>query len=115
MAPFAKVAVEFASALVEGDFNKAHALLVPTLRKQMTPETLREKLYSMWRGYASGKPKRIHFDEEFTNVDWPAKLPGDIGWAYVGIEGDDFIEAVTVTVADIEGSHLIRAIEWGRP
>jgi len=115
MTPHGQVAVAFASALVDGDFSKAHALLTPTLRQEMTPASLREKLYSMWRGYSTGEPRSIHFDEEFSHEDWPAKLPGDIGWAYVGIEGDGFVEAVTVTVADVEGSLLIRDIEWGRP
>jgi hypothetical protein len=69
----------------------------------------------MFEGYSDGKPQRIHFDEEFANEDWPGKLPGDLGYAYVGIEGEDFVEAVTVTVANVEGKHLIRDIEWGRP
>jgi hypothetical protein len=47
--------------------------------------------------------------------EWPRKRPGDIGWVYVGIEGDDFIEAVTVVVADVDGALLIREVEWGRP
>jgi hypothetical protein len=38
-----------------------------------------------------------------------------MGWAYVGIEGDDFIEAIAVVVATISGELLIREIEWGRP
>ena len=36
-------------------------------------------------------------------------------WAYVGIEGDEFVEAVTVIVEDLEDRLGIRNIEWGRP
>ena len=115
MTPYAKVAVEFATALVEGQFDEAHALLTPPLRKQMSPAALRDRLYAMWQGYADGDPERIHFDEEFSHQDWPAKLPGDLGWAYVGIEGDGFVEAVSVIVTDVGGIPLIRDIEWGRP
>jgi hypothetical protein len=115
MKPHATVAVAFASALVDGDFHRAQALLAPALRQQLPPDTLRENLEATFRRYADGAPKRIRFDEEWAHEDWPAKLPGDIGWAYVGIEGDDFVEGITVTVADVEGDYLIREIEWGRP
>ncbi len=115
MKPYEKIAVEFASALIGGNFARAHALLTPALQRQMTPEELRENLYAMFRGYADSEPKRIHFDEEFSWEDSPTKLPGDIGKVYVGISGDDFVEAVTVTVADVEGRHHIREIKWGRP
>lgn len=47
--------------------------------------------------------------------NWPAKQPGDVGWAYVSIFGENFVEAVAVTVAKYEGSLLIREVEWGRP
>jgi hypothetical protein len=40
---------------------------------------------------------------------------GDIGWAYVSIEGDDFVEAVRVVVSALGGKPLIREVEWGRP
>jgi hypothetical protein len=115
MTPHGKVAVEFASALVEGDFARAHALLAPRLRQELTPQDLRDRLYSMFREYATGEPTRILFDDEYSAEDWPAKQPGDLGWAYVGILGEDFAEAVTVTVADVEGERCIRHIEWGRP
>ena len=47
--------------------------------------------------------------------DWPAKKEGDIGWAYVGIEGEDFVEAVTLVVRDATPGLAIREIEWRRP
>jgi hypothetical protein len=115
MAPYAEVAVAFASALVEGDFARAESMLAPILRRQLTAEALRENLYAMFRGYSDSDPTSVDFNEEFQMENWPSKLPGDIGWAYVGICGADFVEAVTVIVADVEGTPLIRKIEWGRP
>jgi len=113
--PYIEVAVAFASALVGGDFARANALLVPELRTQLTPDGLREKFYGMFRGYSGGEPRSVHFDEEFQMYDWPDKRADDVGWAYVGIEGDGFVEAVSVVVAKINGALLIREIEWGRP
>ncbi len=114
MKPYMEVAVSFASALVSGDFVRANALLITELRTQLSPDTLREKLYGMFRGYACGEPRSI-FEEQFQLDDWPDKRASDVGWAYLGIVGDDFIEGVTVVVAKIEGELLIREVEWGRP
>jgi hypothetical protein len=69
----------------------------------------------MFSGYAHGPPTSVAFDEEFALEDWPAKGPGDVGWTYLSILGPDFVEAVTVTVANIDGALLIREVEWGRP
>jgi len=113
--PHGKVGVAFASALVDGDFERAHGMLAPELQRQLAPDDLRRELYGMFEGYADGKPERIHFDEDFAHDEWPGKLPGDLGYAYVSIEGEDFVEAVTVTVADFAGKHLVRDIDWGRP
>jgi hypothetical protein len=57
----------------------------------------------------------LHFDPEFSLEDWPERRDGDLGFAYVGIEGDEFVEAVSVVVHNYDGKHLIREIEWGRP
>ncbi len=113
--PYIEVAASVASALVSGDFARANALLSPELRIRFTPDALREELFGMFRGYADGEPRSIYFDEQFQMEDWPDKQAGDVGWAYVGIEGDDFVEAVTVVVAKIKSELLIREIEWGRP
>ena len=114
MEPASEIAVAFASALVIGDFDRAHNLLTPALRQQLSPEKLCEKLYGMFRLYATSEPKRIWFDDGSV-MNWPLEFPTDVGSFYVGIEGDDFLEAVTVTVTDVGGQYLIRDIIWGRP
>lgn len=115
MRPFEAVAASFASALVEDDFDRAATLLAPALRAELPPAPLRERFVAMFADYAHGRPTGIHFDDEFSMVEWPAKQSGDVGWTYVGIEGADFVEAVSMTVADVDGVLLIRDIEWGRP
>ena len=115
MTPLIRVATSFASALVEGEFNRAHALLSPELQRSMTPQTLADEFYGMFRSYADGNPTEIWYDERSAETCSPHKLPGDLGFLYVAINGDDFNEAVTVTVTEITGIPLIREIIWGRP
>ncbi len=115
MKPYELVAVEFANSLVAGEFERAHELLVPTLREELSPAALRAELYGMFEGYAAGPPTDIGFLDEVSFEDWPDKRPGDVGWIYVSIMGPDFVEAVTVIVASVEDRLAIRSIEWGRP
>ena len=115
MTPLVQVATSFASALVEEDFNRAHALLTPEFQRSMTPQTLADKFYGMFRSYADGNPTEIWYDERSAETGSPHMLPGDLGYLYVAICGDDFNEAVSVTVTEITGAPLIREIIWGRP
>jgi hypothetical protein len=50
-----------------------------------------------------------------TMTSWPAKQPGDIGWAYVSIGGNTYSEAITVVVTSENGQQNIREVEFGRP
>jgi hypothetical protein len=47
--------------------------------------------------------------------DWPGKQPSDVAWAYIGIGGDVYSEAVTVIVEDDAGELRVREVEFGRP
>jgi len=116
MRPFEKVAVDFATALVAGEFENARGFLSPERRSEFSADELQRRLFGMFDSYAEGdQPTGIQFDEEFSLVRWPAQLPGDLGWVYVGILGEEFVEAVSVIVSDKDGGPLIREIEWGRP
>jgi hypothetical protein len=112
---YEKIAVEFATALVEQRWEDAHQVLTPSLRVKYSSEGLRERLYGMFSGYANGPATRIFFDPEYSMEDWPDKQKDDVGLAYVGVEGDDFVEAVTVVVSQIGPDLRIRDIQWGRP
>jgi hypothetical protein len=113
--PFEEVAVAFAAALVARDFSGAHEILAPALRAQLSESNLEEELVNMYRRYAQSEPSRCQFVPDGSLETWPQKQPGDLGKAYVSIEGDDFNEAIYVLVSDVEGVPLIREISWGRP
>jgi hypothetical protein len=115
MKPYEAIAVEFATALVQERWHDAHRLLNDSLRKQYSPESLQEHLSGMFNLYAEGPARRVYFDPQFSMEQWPAKQAGDVGWAYVSVEGDDFVEAVTVIVSQTGSGLAIRDIEWGRP
>ena len=114
---FTEIALTFAEALLDADYVGAFALLSLEAQRDLAPHVLREKPRNMYSGYApDDRPLRAELaDEQPSWTDWPAKLPGDIGWAYVSILGEEFVEAVTVTVASVDGVELIREVEWGRP
>jgi hypothetical protein len=113
---YVKVAVAFATALIEKDFALAESLLAPELRQRLTKAELRKRLDGMFCRYGyDDEPQRIDFDERQCMDEWPSKRPTDAGWAYVGILGEEFVEAVTVVIANVDGELLIRDIEWGRP
>jgi hypothetical protein len=110
-----ETALAFASALVASDFRRAHALLTPELRTELSPDLLRQKFQEMLAAYTDGELTGLRFDEQTSMTDWPAKESGDLGWAYVSISGETFSEGVAVVVADVDGAPLIRNLEWGRP
>ena len=115
MTPHREVALTFTAALIHQDFTHAHEMLAPELRARISPSKIRDDFYRLFPAYAQGKATSIHCNEEFSMTEWPDKQPNDVGWAYVSIMGEDFAEAVAVTVADFGGTLFIRAIEWGRP
>ena len=110
--PHGKIAFEFASALVSGDFEKAHELLAGSEKLEWSSSDLRNEFEQMI-DYGGGPPNHI----EVMNVmdDWPKKIPGDVGWAYAAIAGDGYSEGIAVVVCSENGNHRIRQIEWGRP
>ena len=115
MKAYEQVAADFAQALVASRNEDAHAMLVPELAEAFTPVTLAERFRRMWSQYAEGDPHTLHFHPECSLEDWGGKKDHDVGWSYVGIEGDGFVEAVNVIVCESGGSLKIREIEWGRP
>lgn len=112
---YAETAVAFSSALSSGDWERAHAFLAPDLQAEMSPSLLRREYLRLFPDSTEGSPAIVHFDEQFAMDDWPDKQPGDVGWAYVSLCGDDVIEGVTVIVTDAGGELRIRSVEWGRP
>jgi len=115
MKAFETLAVEFAQSLVDAKWENARGLLSPSLQQQYSAEQLAQEFKSMYEGYAEGPARSIHFDPQYSMEAWPDKQPGDIGWAYVSIEGNGFVEAVTVVIASSNTGLAVRDIDWGRP
>ena len=111
-APFAKLAENFARALVALDFSSAHALLSPGFQSVVGPDQLRSN-YEEMVDYGGGPATEALLIT--TMEDWPDRQSNDLGWAYVAIVGEGFSEAVTVIVEEQEHGPCIRHLEWGRP
>lgn len=115
MKAYEQVAVDFAQALLDSRNEDAHAMLVSKLAEAFTPLALGERFRRIWSGYSDEDARSLQFDEEFSLDDWRGKMEMDVGWTYVGILGDEFVEAVSVVVCDSDGTLKIREVEWGRP
>ncbi len=111
-APFAELALAFAQALVAEDYDAAQAMLADELRATLDARTLGAR-YQDLIGEGDGPP--IDVSVVSTLTQWPEREADDLGWAYVGIAGDDYVEGITVVVARQGATAKIRAIEWGRP
>ena len=102
-----KIALAFAQALVNSEFEKAESLLAE-IESPNLAETYAEMI-----SYGEGPVTEVKIMTEMQS--WPAKRENDIGWAYVALSGDGYSEAVTVIVSEIGNSLKITNIEWGRP
>jgi hypothetical protein len=113
--PAGILGVQFANAVVSGDFQAAHSMLSSALRATLSPEEIKREFDEMtncpepWTAdkisLFDGKLEDDEDDEMFTN------------WAYVSIsgEGGQYNEAVTVTVERENQRTVIASVEWGRP
>jgi len=107
-----EIAAAFARAIVAGDENSAHQLLSNDLRAEFSPTDLSSQLKPLAEdmGGVTGIGQPMVILEE-----WPEMSADDHAMVYVPLEGDDFSEAITVTVSEIDNALLISSIEWGRP
>lgn len=102
--------------LAARDYTAACELLAPGLHATLSPDNLGDAFLGMWQGYADRPLIGVQFDEERgLMTDWPAKGDGNVEWAYVGVNGADFNEGVSVVVEDAEGHAVDQEVEWGRP
>jgi hypothetical protein len=111
-APYAELALAFAQALVAEDYEAAQAMLADDLRATLDARALGAHYEALIEG-GDGPP--IDVSVVSTLTQWPQREAGDLGWAYVGIAGDDYVEGITVVVAQQAATAKIRSIEWGRP
>lgn len=111
-APFAELALAFAQALVAEDYDAAQTMLADELRSTLDAQALGARYQALIDG-GDGPP--IDVSVVSTLVQWPERETDDLGWAYVGIAGEDYVEGITVVVARQGRAAKIRSIKWGGP
>jgi hypothetical protein len=108
------VAQRFGDCIAQKDYDAACALLCRELQISSTPESIKDAVTTM-TAYASGSIQEAQVMDDFTLGDWPGKQPNDLAVAYVALNGEDFSEAVTLTLTKYDQEIVIRHMEWGRP
>lgn len=108
------VGLMFANALIKGEFDSAYNLLSDSLKKELTPEKIKEQFNSMIE-YGESPANFVEVMNILDEWQYPEQMGEDIGWAYIAIAGDGWSEAVSVIVTSENSENLIRYIEWGRP
>ncbi|UAJ72930.1 hypothetical protein IQE94_00760 [Synechocystis sp. PCC 7339] len=110
------IAQQFGNYLAQGDYDGSHGLLCPALQQQYSPSTLQADVEGMI-DYGSGSIHSAIVMAECLLTEWqyPPMEANDLAWVYVSLEGEDFLEAVSVIVHQQEEKLAIRWLEWGRP
>ena len=112
MTDVVEIAARFARALFAGDINSAYELLSDELRGEVEAMQLSSQFVSLPEdmGGVTGIGQPMVILEE-----WPEMSEDDRAMVYVPLEGDDFSEAITVKVSEIDNAVRISSIDWGRP
>ena len=108
------VAQRFGDCIAIKDYDAAWALLCEELRLSFTSESIKNAVTTM-TAFGTGSIQMAQVMDEFTLEDWPGKQSDDLAVAYVALNGENFSEAVTLTLAEYDQEILIRHLEWGRP
>ena len=106
------IAEQFGNSLAKGDFEGAHQLLTGDAKEKYSQASLKVSLVHMIC-YENALIQHVKVEE--TLEHWPAREENDVAWAYVGLSGDTFVEAVALILCNTPAGIRIRAIEWGRP
>ena len=106
------VALQFTTALLHRDYDRAYAMTSQEYQRGTSLQQMRAGFEAIvGTAWSTTAPPVV----TQTLADWPGKRASDARWAYVGISGDAYSEAVTVVVM-LEGDTLrIRTVEFGRP
>jgi hypothetical protein len=109
-----EIAEQFGQLIVKADYPAAHLLLSQEAQKINSPETLKIAVEQMI-AYALTPIQDIQVMSDFILKDWPTKQEKDVAIVYISLTGEEFCEAVTVTLAQEADNLRIRYLEWGRP
>lgn len=112
MSDLLEIAAQFVSSLASGETETAHEKLAPEFAAALTVAELSSNYNALAEdmGGVTGVGQPIVILEE-----WPGMSEQDRAQVYVPLEGDEYSEAVTVIVSEIENTLCIASIEWGRP
>lgn len=110
------LAQQFGDCLTQGDYDTAYTLLSAELQQQYPTQSLKQTVETMI-AYSSGSIQKAITMTDCLLIEWqyPLMEPNDIVWLYVSLEGEDFLEAVSVIVRQQGEKLAIRWLEWGRP
>jgi hypothetical protein len=108
------VAQRFGDCIAKKDYDAAWALLCEELQLTSTSESIKNAVTTMTAS-GTGWIHVVQVMDDFTLEDWPGKQADDLAVAYVALNGENFSEAVTLTLAEYGQEILIRHLEWGRP
>ena len=108
------VAQRFGDCIAIKDYDAAWTLLSKELRLSLTSESIKNAVSTM-TSYGKGWIQVAQVMDDFTLEDWPDKQANDLAVTYVALNGENFSEAVTLTLAEYGQEIFIRHLEWGRP
>src|SRR3954463_10827801 len=108
------VAQEFGQRIADSDYLAAHMLLTRAARQSYSPGGFQRSFEEM-TAYEPGPIRKVVIDPEFVLEDWPEKRPEDVASVYVGLFGQEYVEAASLILAPEDGDIRIREVEWGRP
>ena len=112
MADVMETAAAFVRAIAAGDSDTAHKMLSDQLATDVAASDLSAEFESLAEdmGGVTGIGQPMVILEE-----WPDMSEEDRAMVYVPLEGDEFSEAITVTISEYDHALRISSIEWGRP
>lgn len=108
------VAQQFGELIAGQRYQTTWLLLSPEAQDAHPPEQMAEAVAAM-TDYAPGPIQEAYLEEEFTIESWPAKRANDLAVVYISLNGGNFSEAVTLTLAEDGNNVFIRDLVWGRP
>jgi hypothetical protein len=111
---YREVAQQFGDCIVRNDYASAWSLLTMPLQSSTSPEAIEKAVITM-SAHATGAIVTAQVMEDCVLEAWPGKQARDLAVVYVALNGDSFSEAVSLTLAEVGDSILIRNLEWGRP
>ena len=113
-APYAQLGVDFAGAMVSGDFARAHSMLSADLRGSLTVEGLQFEFDACF-AYVEGPLCEVEVVGTLEAEELDPRSPTDAGWAYLTIQGTNTYGGLAIVVSAEQARLVVREVQWGRP